>query len=140
MRAFIATLDAILAIVLITGVVSGTLFMLENREGVQWDEVYLQRIGTDVLTVLEKTGAVDDYVLSSDTTLIQNVTGMTPNSICIKVSFTEKDTSAPYYSYSKPGCVYGDRQSVAYRQVLVYDEAQVLQKWNIVKAQVWYDE
>lgn len=138
MRAFIATLDAMLAIVLIAGVVSGTLYMLHNRQGMDWDDIYLQRIGNDVVTVLEKTDAIDLYVLNSDEGLIRNVTAMSPSSVCVKVSLTEKGQPSSYYSYTKPGCDFGRRQAVVRRQVMVYDSSHVLQKWVILKGQVWY--
>lgn len=137
MKGFIASLDAMLAIILITSLVTGSIYLLDNRQGVPWEDIYLQRIGMDVLTVLEKTGGVDSYVLNGDSELIQEISDMTPGSVCTKISFTEKGAAEAYYSYTKPGCSFGERQAVARRQALVYDENHALQQWVILKVQVW---
>jgi len=137
MRAFVATLDAIIAVLMITAMVTATAYFIQDTEPFGWEAIHLQRIGSDVLTSIEKSGAAGDYIISSDSSMLRNVTEMAPEGICVRVSLYAQGSPSSFYSYSKQGCRFSVREAVLRRQAVVYDDAHGLQQWIIMKGQVW---
>jgi len=67
-----------------------------------WKDSHLQRYSMDLLTVLEKSGYLENAVITEDTSQLQNVIAKTSKSLCFLLNI--KDSGETILSLQKQDC------------------------------------
>ena len=135
MRAFIVTLDAMLAVILVGLMASSALILVRDSENMDWKEIYIQRMLDDALATIDEAGLVTSTV---DKGNIKDMLDLLPERVCSRIKFYLKGSSSAYKTVSRRGCGSpSGRVSVARRQFLYYDSGS-LDKWTIAVAEGWY--
>ena len=101
MRAFIVTLDAMLAVILVGLMASSALILVRDSENMDWKEIYIQRMLDDALATIDEAGLVTSTV---DKGNIKDMLDLLPERVCSRIKFYRKGSSGVYKTVPRRGC------------------------------------
>lgn len=90
-RAFIVSLDGILAVFLVMTFILASGFFLERIQYKGWEDVLLQSVAFDVLVVSEKQGILGSFV--DDPTSARPVFRLAPAAVCVRLNVYDSSGS-----------------------------------------------
>ena len=129
MRAFLITVDAIIAIgffVIAMALISSQTFQPVAPRG-----VYLKQLTLDTLNVIDETGALE-MAMSGNSTPMHTILHNTPELSCMQITVTDR-TGEAVATISKVGCgEYGRELQTTARPFLWEGER------HLVRAESWY--
>lgn len=134
-RGFIVTIDALIAMLLVGGMVTSIIY-LAGAEGMNTEDLSLQQIADDISIVLEKSGSIDQIVKYSNPQKLEDTVSLTKKSLCVRIELLDKEMNQKFYTYEKTGCKQKNVYTISRRQVLVLD-LDSLNKWVIAEVRTW---
>lgn len=102
-KAVIFTLDAILAVLIAGVMLSAAYFYISGAEAPTDNRQNLYKISLDILAVLEKDGALHDFVNAGSASAISSFLNALPSQICSNVTIYD-NSSIIKLSAQKQGC------------------------------------
>lgn len=129
MRAFLITVDAIIAIgffVIAMALISSQTFQPAAPRG-----VYLKQLTLDMLNVIDETGALDN-AMSGNSTPMHEILHNTPELSCMQVTITDEAGEA-VATISKVGCGEYGRELQTTTRVFLWEDERYL-----IRAESWY--
>ena len=112
-KAFIFTLDAIMALILAALIVSAIYFNFSKQSQQPYSEANLLQISLDSLTVLEKNSNLNDAVQNNDLSQLQSFVTIMPYQFCSNI--TIKDSDEDYIASIQRNCSLSNPQAIARR-------------------------
>jgi len=129
MRAFVTTFDALVALsflLVISILVSTQSFQLNYARG-----VYIYQLTHDVLSVMQKTGRLDDAI-DGNSSAVRNILESTPEAVCMQILIYD-NSGTSVASLSKFNC----GETVSQLQIVSMPFTAHGNRY-IAKAQSWY--
>lgn len=135
-KAFLITVDAILAIMLASVLFIYATNTIDDVKFDAWRDNHLQRYSMDLLTVLEKSNVLEAAVVTGDYTDVRYVVGKTSPSICMLLEISDGDRIIA--SIEKQNCAPTGKRRLTTRRTFV--AVGDVTKVYTAKLYSWYKE
>lgn len=135
-KAFLITVDAILALLVATTFFIYATDTINDVKFDAWRDNHLQRYSMDLLTVLEKSNILETAVVTGDYTNVRYVVSRTSPSICMLLEIKDSDTVVA--SIEKQDCAPTGKRRLTTRRTFV--AVGDVTKVYTAKLYSWYKE
>ncbi len=119
-RAFIVSLDAILAVFVTLAFILASGFFIERTQYASWEDVILQSVAFDILCVADEQGILHSFMTKHGS--VKPLFHLTPNGVCARLDVYDSSGSL-FTSSSKAGCSDFAPTSTVAKRTFIYSNS-----------------
>lgn len=139
-KGWIISFDAVLALMVMLVLFVGISFYFSGVKNDSLESIKLQEFGFDVLTVLEKSGELEEAVKENDATELKRFIEKTQSQYCLSLElYSSSDVNNAEISVNKSDCSGKYSELISVKRSFLVEENSDL-NFYLAKARAWVKE